>query len=173
MRKTFWLGSILAVSLMSSGVVLADSSLDTYTIHSGDTLWQISQRYAVSLSSLISVNPQLKDANQLQSGDTIYLPAGHKIVTNDTISASGTVTTTNTDLSTSVATTSQNTGTSVGTSIPTTTSANQQYTVVSGDTLKSIAQKLGVTLSSLVSANPQISNFDQLSIGMKINIPST
>jgi peptidoglycan DL-endopeptidase LytE len=47
------------------------------------------------------------------------------------------------------------------------------YTVQSGDTMSKISQKLGVTLSSLESANTQITNFNNIWVGETINVPST
>lgn len=47
------------------------------------------------------------------------------------------------------------------------------YTVTSNDTMWKISQKLGVSLSSLVQANPQISNPNIIWPGLKINVPST
>lgn len=45
------------------------------------------------------------------------------------------------------------------------------YTVKSGDTLSGIAQQQGVSLSQLVSANPQIKNPNLIYPGQQINIP--
>lgn len=56
--------------------------------------------------------------------------------------------------------------------IPTSNQSNT-YTVVSGDTMYRIANKLGITLEELIQANPQISNPNIIQIGQIINIPST
>ena len=56
--------------------------------------------------------------------------------------------------------------------IPTTNSTST-YTVVSGDTMYRIANKLGITLNELINANPQISNPNIIQIGQIINIPNT
>jgi morphogenetic protein associated with SpoVID len=44
--------------------------------------------------------------------------------------------------------------------------------VKSGDTMYTIAQKHGVKLDQLVAYNPQISNPEQIEVGMKVKIPS-
>jgi morphogenetic protein associated with SpoVID len=44
--------------------------------------------------------------------------------------------------------------------------------VKSGDTMYNIAQKHGVQLEQLIAFNPQISNPDQIDVGMKVKIPS-
>lgn len=46
------------------------------------------------------------------------------------------------------------------------------YTVVAGDTLYGIADKLGVLRAALVAANPQIANINLITPGQVINIPS-
>jgi LysM repeat protein len=45
------------------------------------------------------------------------------------------------------------------------------YTVVRGDTMSGIARKLGVSLASLISANPQVTNPNVISIGQVLNVP--
>jgi LysM repeat protein len=44
------------------------------------------------------------------------------------------------------------------------------YTVVRGDTLSSIARKLGVSLSALEQANP-MGNFNKIGVGQQLNVP--
>lgn len=45
------------------------------------------------------------------------------------------------------------------------------YTVARGDTLSSIARKLGVSLAALEQANPQIKNFNLIMPGQALNAP--
>lgn len=47
------------------------------------------------------------------------------------------------------------------------------YTVVAGDTMYKIAERFGVTLEKLISANPQIANPNLINIGDIINIPNS
>lgn len=47
------------------------------------------------------------------------------------------------------------------------------YTVVAGDTMYNISRRFGISLDSLIQANPQISNPNQIQIGQVINIPNT
>ncbi|MBQ8163363.1 MAG: SafA/ExsA family spore coat assembly protein [Clostridia bacterium] len=55
----------------------------------------------------------------------------------------------------------------------TSVSAATTHTVVKGDSLWKIAVKYEVGLSEIKSANPQISNYDLIYPGQKINIPTT
>lgn len=47
----------------------------------------------------------------------------------------------------------------------------ETYTIKKGDTLESIAKKLGVTIEELLEANPQISNPNKIWAGRKLIIP--
>lgn len=51
-------------------------------------------------------------------------------------------------------------------------STGGNYTVRSGDTLSGIAQQHGVSLSSLVAANPQISNPNLIHVGQSVHLPN-
>jgi len=53
----------------------------------------------------------------------------------------------------------------------TASTASSNYTVKSGDTLSAIAAAYGVSLQSLIAANPQISNPNLIYPGQNINIP--
>ena len=56
--------------------------------------------------------------------------------------------------------------------IPSPTQGNT-YTVVAGDTMYTISRRLGIPLEKLISANPQITNPNIITVGQVINIPST
>lgn len=47
------------------------------------------------------------------------------------------------------------------------------YTVQSGDTMTSIANRNGLTLQELSAVNPQIKNLDLIYVGQHINLPSS
>ena len=57
--------------------------------------------------------------------------------------------------------------------IPTNSNNARTYTVVQGDTMYKIANRLGITLEELIRVNPQISNPDYIQVGQIINIPNT
>lgn len=46
----------------------------TYTVKRGDTLWGIARRYGVTLKSLITANPQIKNPNLIYPGNEVTLP---------------------------------------------------------------------------------------------------
>ena len=99
-----------------------------YTVQSGDSLWSIAKKYGVSVSDL-------KEANNLTS-NTLSIGQVLKIPTEE----ENEITTTNT------------------------------YTVKSGDSLYSIAQKYGTTVNELKTLNNLTSN--TLSIGQVLKIPT-
>ena len=59
--------------------------------------------------------------------------------------------------------------TPVPTPLPT---SGQTYTVQSGDTMKKIATRLGITLDALVKANPQVTDINKIYVGQKLNLPA-
>ncbi|MFC4818750.1 SafA/ExsA family spore coat assembly protein, partial [Dokdonella ginsengisoli] len=51
-------------------------------------------------------------------------------------------------------------------------SSSNDYTIQRGDTLSGIAERNGVSLQSLLAANPQIRNPDVIYPGQSLSIPS-
>ena len=45
----------------------------TYTVKAGDTMWGIAKRYGIALSTLIALNPQIKNPNWIYPGNILYL----------------------------------------------------------------------------------------------------
>ncbi len=52
----------------------AGVKLNIYTVSSFDTLWKIQKKFNITLDTLISVNPQMKDLI-LEKGDSIVIPS--------------------------------------------------------------------------------------------------
>ncbi len=98
----------------------------TYTVTSGDSLWSIANRYNTTVDAIKSANNLT--SNTLSIGQVLRIPSG----------------------------TSSNTGTT--------------YTVASGDSLWSIANRYNTTVDAIKSANNLTSN--TLSIGQVLRIPS-
>ena len=46
----------------------------TYTVKIGDTLWDISRRYGVSISSIVNANPIIKDPDLIYGGWKLTIP---------------------------------------------------------------------------------------------------
>ena len=45
-----------------------------HVVKKGDTLWGIARQYGVSLTDLITANPQIKNPNLIYPGNEVYLP---------------------------------------------------------------------------------------------------
>ena len=126
------------------------------TVQSGDTLWDLAQKYGTTVA-------KLRELNGLSADTTLIYP-GKVLKVNGTAQAtqSTTTATTTTADQTTAATTQDTTAqdttaqqTTQETQTPqVTVSANHTtYTVQAGDSLYSIAQAYGVTVDSLRSAN--------------------
>ena len=50
------------------------SSPISYQIKSGDTMWDISQKYNVPVESILKVNPEIKDAASIKAGQNLIIP---------------------------------------------------------------------------------------------------
>jgi spore coat assembly protein SafA len=103
----------------------------TYIVVQGDTLFQIAQRFGVTLEALLAVNPQITNPDLIFPGQVICLPV-----------------TAQPDCPTGLT-----------------------YMVVPGDTLFSIAQRLGVSVEALLRLNPQITDPNLIQPGQLICVP--
>lgn len=126
---------------------MSNSSSNTYTVRSGDTLSEIAARNKVSLSSVISANPQIKNPNLIYPGQQINMPS------------------------------QGGTGNLAGLYVAKAQSpaespmAGGNYMVRPGDTLSGIASRSGVGLNDMMVANPQIKNPNMIYVGQQLNIP--
>ena len=152
----------------------------TYTVKAGDTLYSIAQTYGMSVdelktlnnlsSNVLSIGQELivgRDGieeneyivYQIEPGDTLYSIARRYNTKVDAIKAYNNLTN---DILT------------VGSviQIPTSTSIDttyQNYTILRGDTLYSIARRFNTTVDAILSLNNLDSN--NLQVGQTIRIP--
>lgn len=123
----------------------------TYTVQSGDTLAAIADRFNVTVDQIIAAN-NITNADVISIGQQFIIPTGSGGGTGSGTAPSG-------------ASASGATGT--------TSPDGNTYTVASGDSLASIANRFNVSLDDLLEANPDIENQDVISIGQVLNIPSS
>ena len=147
-RRLRWLATPLlclaiAVPSVSQRAYAAQSS---YVVRQGDTLSAIALRYGTTVSLLLTANG-LSNPNQIVVGQVLQL----------------TCDTTMTATAASGANTSATPASGAGSS---------GYTVVAGDTLSAISQRLGVSLAALAATNGiQIESV--IVVGQRLRVPST
>ncbi len=144
------IGSILCIPTNSASPTSPHSCPDrtfSYTVHSGDTLWKLSQAYGTSTQSILDANPGINPQN-LQIGSTLCIPIAR------------------TAPAPSVKADSMTSG------IPPATCPNGTfaYTIQSGDTIWRLSQTYGISAQSILDANPGI-NPQNLQIGSTLCIP--
>ena len=57
----------------ASGAVSTAVQEEWYTVVKGDTLWGLSRRYGVALSTIIALNPQIKNPNLIYVGQKVRI----------------------------------------------------------------------------------------------------
>ncbi|WP_223700523.1 C40 family peptidase [Sutcliffiella deserti] len=78
----------VAQSQPQSQPVKAATTTSTYTIKSGDSLSLVAKRHGVSLSTLLSVNSKIKNANRIYVGQVITIPgSGQAAPVNSSVSS--------------------------------------------------------------------------------------
>jgi uncharacterized YkwD family protein/spore coat assembly protein SafA len=72
-KKSILAGVLALGTIVGAGVV----SAAPYTAAGNDTMWTISKKYGISLSSLIQANPQIHNPNIIWPGMTIKIPSSN------------------------------------------------------------------------------------------------
>jgi LysM repeat protein len=124
-------------------VDIAGSSMETYTVKKGDSLWKIANTYDVSVNELYEANGLSKNSI-IKVGQQIQIPVE---------GSSAMVSGVNAD-------TYQPTSLNMST---------ETYTVKSGDSLSKIARQYGTTVQAIKATNGKSS--DVIRIGEKLTIP--
>lgn len=141
-KKTVMAG-VLALSVVAgTGSAFAASS---YTVNSSDTMWKISQRYGISLQSLIQANPHVVNPNIVWPGMKLTIPGTGSWYGGGSGNGSGT---------------GQGSGT--GTSTPTSAYADQVVTLVNQERakagLKPLASDQALTAMAMDKAKDMYNN---------------
>ncbi|MCM3694549.1 muramidase family protein [Neobacillus niacini] len=155
------------------------NSATVYSVVAGDTVYGISKRFGTTPEALRSINHLVSDF--LQIGQVLTIPASgvknYTVVAEDTLySISNRFGTTvaalrsTNNLTSDILSIGQTLTIPATSATPASPSAPTQYTVVMGDTLYSISNRFGTTVSALKSANNLTS--DILSIGQSLTIPT-
>lgn len=144
------MSALTALSASAALLTTGTSALAaSYKVVKNDSLWAISKKYGVSISSL-------QKANSL-SGNTIYVGQTLKIPSNSK--------------TTSLKSTAQTSTGSKTAAVKATATSSTTYKVAKGDTLWSIAKKYGVSVSALQKANNLSSSL--IYIGQSLKLASS
>ena len=156
-----------------------ENNLINYTVVSGDTLYSIARKYNTTVDAIKSLNNLT--SNTLSIGQVLKIPTTgneestitYTVMSGDTLYSIARKYNTTVDAIKSLNNLTSNT-LSVGQVLKIPTTGNEEstitYTVMSGDTLYSIARKYNTTVDAIKSLNNLTSN--TLSIGqvLKINV---
>ena len=120
----------------------------SYTVVKGDTLSAIARKHRVPLSALYAANGLSKENSGIRDGQILTIPTAGSIPAAPIVRTSPPA--------------------------PTPKRATKgSYTVVTGDTISSIAKRHGISTAALIQANGLTKKTaDKLSIGQTLNIPS-
>lgn len=151
-----------------------------YTVKSGDTLWSIARKNNISVNELKTANNLT--SNALSIGQVLYIPKEeteiietevYTVKSGDTLYSIARKYNLSVDELKKINNLTSNT-LSIGQKLNVSTpqvDTETTYTVVKGDTLYGIANKFGVSVNNLKTANNLTNN--TLSIGQVLKIPST
>lgn len=154
MRRTVIFFSLLILCFFSASLALAQDTAQTrHTVQAGDNLFQIAQRYGVTVQAIAQAN-NLSDPNRLDIGQVLIIPSRGS-------TGAGQAQTGGTGGPAAPRATA--------TPAPTTT-APAFHLVLDGENLYGIAARYQVTVAALAQANG-ISNFNLISVGQRLQIP--
>ena len=140
---------ILAVDASPSAispVPLRPSDLSIYKVQRGDTLWGIARKQGISLSTLLSSNPNLDKNGKLDIGQEIMISGGSSVAPQTVLSRLPKV------------------------NVTSFSSSGSTYQVQKGDSLSRIARKQGVSLAALMDVNG-LSKSSIIRIGQTLELP--
>jgi peptidoglycan DL-endopeptidase LytF len=136
----------------------------SYTIVSGDNLWDVAQRYGTTTDAIVQLN-HLDDAEHLSLGAVLSLPAGAQPRATATASSSTSASTASAQATPAPASSS---------AASSTTSSRRSlmvsYTVQPGETLMQIARRFDVRADTIVQAS-SLPDANLLPVGSVLKVP--
>jgi LysM repeat protein len=182
--------AVLVAALGVTGSAFAYSCGTSYTIKKGDTLSSIAKSCGTSVAALKLANPKI--GTVIYAGQTLALPgaywdnndgyATYIVSRGDTLKSLAARFGTSMDVLASLnSITNYNliyegqrlivpSGNAVP--VPPPPASGTTYTVQKGDTLRKIADRIGVTVDDILKANPKITNANKIYVGQVISLPA-
>ncbi len=141
--KFLVLGLMLVLIALPAQTAFAQQNVcgNTYVVQNGDSLQKIAQTCGTTVQSILNLNPGISNPNLIYPGQVLTLQPGSSATAVPIPSTGG---------------------------VPVTgagTSSSPLYIVKPGDNLSYLASRLNTTVSALQSANPQLQNNNQLTVG--------
>lgn len=196
--QLFILVAVLAASFATASNAFAWSCGTSYTVIGGDTLRQIALNCGTTIYALRRANPQVGGVDLIYPGQVLLLPgaqidqgngyAVYIVARGNTLKSLAAQFGTSMDILISlnpdiynpnVIYEGQRLTVPSGYAVPTpppnpqpVPSYGRVYTVQWGDTMRKIADRLGINVDDLIAANPQIWNPNWIYAGQQINLPA-
>jgi LysM repeat protein len=188
--KILLVSAVLFASLPFAAPAAAQASCgDRYTVVRGDTLRKIAAACGTSVAALQRANPEITNANVISVGQVLMLPGAlirgtgsediYIVNKGDTLGKLATRFNTTIDrlLALNKSITNRNLiyegqRLAVPNGNTPAPAPGQTYTVVRGDTLRSIASRFGTTVDEILKLNPDIKDANKIVVGQKIVLPS-
>jgi LysM repeat protein len=185
--------AVLVAAMGITGSALAYSCGTSYTIQKGDTLSSIAKACGTSVAALKLANPKI--GTIIYAGQTLALPgaywdnndgyATYIVARGDTLkslaarfgTSMDTLASLNSIANYNLIYEGQRLTVPSGNAVPvppptTPPSSGTTYTVQKGDTLRKIADRIGVTVNDILKVNPKITNANVIYVGQVINLPA-
>jgi LysM repeat protein len=162
-------------------------------VNPGDTLFTLSQIFRITVQQILTANPGLTMSSQLSIGQLLIIPAAPPVPPNpgtalaqylvrpgDTIFAIAKrlgltvalLTAANPQIpNINRLSINQVINLTVTPPLPQDIAGTFRIYVRGGETLRSIAQRTGVTLDAIISVNPQITDPNRIFVGQIVNVP--
>jgi LysM repeat protein len=168
--------------LLPGALIYGNNGFNIYIVARGDTLKALAVRFATTADYLLTLNPEITDANIIYEGQRLLYPAnggsnpnpvpnGHSYIVQrgETLKKISVWTFTTVDAILQINPQISNANLIYVGQVINLPSAVSNYTVQKGDTLKKIATKFGTTTTSLASLN-KLTNPDKIYTGQVIRI---
>jgi LysM repeat protein len=185
------LAAVLIASAGFTDSALAYSCGTSYTVQKGDTLGAIAKTCGTTLAALKLANPNL--GQYIYAGQVLMLPgaywdngngyATYIVSRGDTLKSLATRFGTSMDVLASLngimnynlIYEGQRLTVPSGNAVPVPAppASGTTYTVQKGDTLRKIADRIGVSVNDILTVNPQITNANVIYAGQVINLPAS
>ena len=171
--------------LLPGAIIYGNNGYDTYVVARGDTLKSLAIRFGTSVSTLLSLNGSITNANVIYEGQRLVVPSGRAVPGNPPPANGGQI------YYAQRGDTLRKIAAKFGTSVDTLLRLNPQitnpniiyvgqaitvpggsstYAVQRGDTLRIIANKFGTTVDALLALNPKIKNPNLIFVGQVITV---